>query len=284
MSIAATVILFHPSSSVPGNIQSYSPFVDKVYIIDNSEETAETRVPGISRIPRCVYLHDGENKGIAARLNQACALAKADGYTHLLTMDQDSAFKTGDIKTYLTCIDAFPGKDRVAMFGVEFMEEHQLPGACQPQETEHLITSGSILNLAADAGGFDEHLFIDMVDTEYCYKSIIAGYKIIQFKNILLEHRLGTTVYKKSVKNLRYTPRNLHAPVRIYYIVRNYLYLKSKYGQRFGEDIARNRQSVLNRIKNNLLYNRQRLSVLKYIIRGITDFNRNRMGKINSLP
>src|SRR5437016_4565785 len=98
------------------------------------------------------------------------------------------------------------------MFGVEFMEEQALPGPCHPQETEHLITSGSIINLAARTGGFDEHLFIDMVDIEYCYKSIAAGYKIIQFKNILLEHRLGTTVYKKSVKNLQRTARNLHAP------------------------------------------------------------------------
>jgi len=250
--------------------------------MDNSEKPD----PDISRLLQqlrgCVYIHDGENKGIAARLNQACKLARHDGYPLLLTMDQDSAFANENITSYLNCIRQFNGREQVAMFGIEYEQASATAADCAAEETDHLITSGSIVNLDLfDAiGGFDENLFIDEVDLEYCYKSIMVGYKIVQLKNIQMAHRLGTMVNKRSLKNLRITPRTLHAPVRVYYMTRNYLYLKAKYERFFPINTARSQKALLNRIKNNLLYNNRRWAVLRYLLKAIADFRNKNMGKI----
>ena len=282
MNIAATVILYYPSMDVLANIQSYVSFAGRLYVMDNSEKAD----PGISRrlqeLRDCVYIHDGENKGIAARLNQACRLARHDGYSSLLTMDQDSAFTHENITGYLRCIQQFSGREQVAMFGVEYEGAPAIATDCAAEEIDHLITSGSIVNLDLfDAvGGFDENLFIDGVDQEYCYKSIVAGYKIVQLKNIQMAHTLGTVVSKRSLKNLRMTPRTLHTPVRLYYIMRNHLYLKAKYGQFFPINTARNQKELFNRIKNNLLYNNRRWKVLRYLLKARADFRNKNMGKI----
>lgn len=91
------------------------------------------------------------------------------------------------------------------MFGVNFEQDIQaglLP--CTPVFSTALITSGTLLNLSLfqKIGGFDENLFIDAVDHEYTIKSLLTGYKIIQFPCIQLTHQIGTLVKRASIKTL----------------------------------------------------------------------------------
>src|SRR3954467_15747776 len=97
MKIGAVVILYNPGEEVVDNIQSYLPYVEKVYVIDNSEKQREELVSKILSLPNVTYLSDGENKGIAVRLNHASIMAIAEGFEWLLTMDQDSYFDKCDI-------------------------------------------------------------------------------------------------------------------------------------------------------------------------------------------
>ena len=102
--IASIFILYNPLQTVESNIASIQPFIAKVYLADNSEHVWPHCEKLQCNFPEMEYLHDGENKGIAARLNQICELAIQEGYNWLLTMDQDSYFSENEIKKYFTTI------------------------------------------------------------------------------------------------------------------------------------------------------------------------------------
>ena len=167
------------------------------------------------------------------------------------------------------------------MFGITHSEKSSLKGVCDIKKVNTLITSGSIINLSIfrKLDGFDENLFIDLVDTDYCFAALKAGYNIVEMSNIFMEHSIGNIVKKKSLKNFKVTNRSLHAPLRIYYMVRNFLYLKKKYGPLFKADFKIYQADLFNRIKNNLIYNKQRGRVLIVIFRALIDFYQNKMGK-----
>jgi rhamnosyltransferase len=282
MNIAAVVILYYPDHLVIENIRSYCSFVHTVYIIDNSETALPDMAAAVRQhIPNGVYMADGRNEGISKRLNQACAQARAAGSQYLLTMDQDSRFEPESIQHYFRCFSSFPGSDTVAMYGVQYEQPSWSSAVCNGVPCTRLITSGSLVNLALTdtIGGFNEALFIDMVDFEYGYRSMMKGYRLIQFNNIHLNHSLGSSRFSTTGNNTGKKKRTLHAPIRLYYMVRNYLYIKKRYRQHFPQEIMHNRQAVMNMVKNNLLLNKKRWQVLRYVWQAVRDYKRMKMGK-----
>lgn len=70
-------------------------------------------------------------------------------------------------------------------------------------------------------------MFIDEVDTEFCYRSQKAGYKIIEFPNVIMKHSLGDRTYHYFLGR-KYNTLN-HNAIRKYYITRNKIYMIKKY-------------------------------------------------------
>jgi len=281
MKIAAVVILYDPVKDVIRNINSYSEAIDLLYIVDNSTHPSiEIHASFIGK-QKVLYLHDGENKGIAFRLNQVIKMAKDHEYDWLLTMDQDSLFSSQTFLTYLNCVRKFEQKENVSMFGTNHAEKITTNDFCNSISVKHLITSGSLLNLKAESkiGGFDENLFIDEVDFEYCLRSVLNGFQVIQFTDIFLQHNLGETVYRRSFKTTKPSSRVLHSPQRLYYMTRNFFYVEAKYKLAFPDEMRERRKILLNRIKNNVFYHKQRFRILKYVMKGFWDYRKKRMGK-----
>lgn len=282
MTISGVVILYNPDEDVVQRIQTYLQILHKLYIIDNSEKSSKEMLHSLLNDDRVVYFHDGVNAGIAKRLNQVAKKAIEDGSTWLLTMDQDSYFDKEALDNYIKAVSSYSNQQQVSMFGIEYDERLVLnkKGFSYKQVT-HLITSGSLVNLELFPviGDFDEKLFIDHVDHEYCFRSIVKGYGIIKFDNISLNHSLGLVSQHRSLKNLKLTPRALHTPVRIYYMTRNFLYLNRIHKSSFPEEMVAFRKHLFNRIKNNLVYNKKRHLVLRYIVKGVLDFQAGKMGK-----
>jgi rhamnosyltransferase len=281
ISVAAVVILYYPNEKTGQFIQSYLSYVQKLFVMDNSEKISaigET-LKGFDKV---VFIHDGENKGLSYRLNIACKMAVDDGFDFLLTMDQDSYFENQHIENYLKCLEAYNNKGRVAMFGVNYINESINSNTCAAEAINYLITSGSIVNLQAFllTGGFDENLFIDEVDLEYCYNARSKGLEIVRFNNIFLHHSLGVMTTGISFKTFKRTPRRLHSPIRVYYMLRNYLYVKKKYPQLHKLDGDERRRGLFVRIKNNLIYGKKKLLLIRLLIKGYLDFKNNKMGKI----
>lgn len=281
MRIACVTILFNPSTEeVVKNISSYIDFVNELYIVDNSLNENSIIKEKLTQ-PNVFYLHDGENKGLATRLNTISQTVYNKGFEWILTMDQDSFFDKADIFNYFKIIENYENRNITAMFGVNYIKS--LVKKDSIEECAYLITSGSILNLSLfkKIGFFDENLFIDWVDSEYCYRSLLNGFKLIKCYGIYLNHNLGDIKMGRSFKSGKLTPRTLHNPLRMYYLVRNYFYILQKLPQLSPAVKKEMRKNLLIRIKNNLLYNK-RLAVIKYIVKGYFDFRNNKMGKLTN--
>ena len=282
MKLGAVVILYHPDGSLKDRLLTYLPYVEKLFIFDNSENTVPRDLLADLPSPDKVsYYTDNENRGIAVRLNQAIQMAINEQFDWLLTMDQDSYFANHNFSNFLTCLKNYPENNNVAVFGVQYLDAALQAAACHAVTTNHLITSGSILNLSLFPliGNFDEKLFIDQVDSEYCYRAILKSYKIVQFENIYLQHNLGQQSIHRSLKSFKKTKRSLHSPLRLYYMTRNYFYMRAKFQKHFPAEIGELKEDLLVRIKNNFLYSSQKLSLIRNILLGIVDYKRGNMGK-----
>lgn len=280
MNIAGVVILYHPDIQLLSeNIKTYVQGLKQLYVYDNSE----IKTPGIEEAliklhPSIQYHYFNANEGIAKRLNRAVEEATRNNYDYLLTMDQDSSFKEGDFEKYKLQIQA-SAYSNVAQFGVN-CQPHFTIVKDQPEEVLTLITSGSIVNLSLikNIGPFNEALFIDFVDAEFSYRVIRSGYINLMFSNIILNHALGKLIEGRSLVNFKKTLRITHSPIRVYYIIRNGLYLLFK-----AKDLtATMKKDVLRCIKilkNDLIYNPALASVYIHLFSGIFDFLRGKMGK-----
>jgi rhamnosyltransferase len=258
--IAATVVLYHPDErEVLYNIHSYLRYVELLIVVDNTEVPDTNLGEQIKSAGAAIrYLANNENKGIAVALNMAAQIAFNEGYTWLLTMDQDSYFDKEEIEKYLSNFrELFQAQRNIAVVAPSHEKgaANAMTGAVFAEVTT-VITSGSLMQLSLwhEAGGFCEKLFIDEVDHEYCYRLIEKGYTIVQFPNILLNHRLGTTRTGGYLGTVAKRERVIHSPRRVYFMVRNYLYVRKLYRRSFVAEFKRRDKEVLNRIKNNLFF------------------------------
>ena len=279
--IAAVVVIYNPDKKFINNIYTYFNQVSLLIIIDNSENTDTSFYETLQDDERIKFIINNENTGIAKAINTGVQLAASNGFQWALTMDQDSFFEKKMIEKYFEEFNSLPEKNKVAVIGpvTDKAEDNNSTGKIK--KVTSLITSGSLINtlIFTRAGGYNEKLFIDEVDHEYCYRANLLGYSILQFKDVLLEHSLGSQLSVKTISG-KNKIKSFHSPVRLYYIVRNCCYIISVYKSLFPEEIKLKRKDLLVRIKNNLLYGPKKLSSLKYIIRGFIHYKRNRFGKL----
>ncbi|HZY80863.1 MAG TPA: glycosyltransferase [Cyclobacteriaceae bacterium] len=147
------------------------------------------------------------NIGIAAALNIGLKKAIDENYDWLLTMDQDSVFEPGALENLKQA--AFSCDEKTAWVSPTHITQ-------KGKSAHRLVamTSGSMLRVSAckQIGLFEEKLFIDSVDNEYCLRLRKSGFKIHRVDNSVLTHSLGP-----------------HNAARRYYITRNMLYVMFKY-------------------------------------------------------
>lgn len=284
MRIAALVILYRPDEYVVSNIKTYYDYVGKVIVFDNTE-TEPLLKQELLKLPKIEFYHDYKNEGIAKRLNEGAAMAIKQHFNWVFTMDQDSKFSEEAIKNYLKCFHQFENKEDVDIFGTKHNRLIKTSSEkCKPTEIHELITSGSLLNLQSykTIGSFDEALFIDSVDHDYCIRAKLKGFCLIEFSNINLFHEVGKQVYKSSVKTffLLKKKKEIHSPLRCYYMYRNLLYLEKKYKDATGTIMKTVRKIVINQIKACIFYGRDTVKVIRYLFAAYQDFKMMKMGKI----
>lgn len=280
MKLFGTVILYNPNEDIVENIHSYIENIDKLYIVDNSDIKNQSLIKQIKDISdKCIYIDNNGNQGIAHALNIGAELAMQDSASWLLTMDQDSRFNNYDFVKFIEEADL----DNAFM---------QKIGIISPKyyENEHLfkfydfitITSGSLINLEIffKMNGFDNNLFIDSVDTEYCLRLNIAGYKIKRVSNILLNHHLGNiTTHKFLWKTIRTTN---HSHTRRYYMTRNRFYIWGLYKNIFLEYVKFEKLITLKEFIKIILFEKDKWLKIKFSIKGYLDYKNNKFGKLNN--
>jgi len=282
--IGGCVILYHPDKSVTANIATWYPDVDVMFMIDNSpQQHPELAVQQPDFNPGKIHYHwMGGNKGVASALNVACRLALQQECNWLLTMDQDSHFHHKGLAGMIARIDAIEAANipvgiisPAHLISEHFMEEE----VGNYKEVKYEMTSGNLLNLRAwqTVGSFEDKLFIDCVDMDYCLRLRKAGFRIIQVNGVHLQHSLGNFQVRK-VAGIKMGISN-HSPERKYYITRNKMYTLKKY---FGFDpafcllVVRSMFGDLIRI---IFFEKQKSLKLRAVLTGIGHWMIDRYGR-----
>jgi rhamnosyltransferase len=228
--IATVVVTFRPERAVIHKILGYAKFLDFVIVADNTDN--EDLSDSFKQQPKVEYIDLAGNQGIAKALNVAADRALELGYSWLLMLDQDSVLSEAIFLSLKNQVTIRTTTDIGIVSANQVSKESDLkPNVVSPEITEvdRLMTSGSVLNLDAyrKCGRFEEDLFIDHIDHEYCLRLQRHGYRTIQCSNIVLDHALGevreATVFGRPVTFID------HKPFRSYYFVRNGLYVGTKF-------------------------------------------------------
>lgn len=282
--IAGCVVLFHPDNNVPDNISTYISGLDLLLLMDNSPEqhsVIKDQLPDSEK--KIIYCPLEGNKGIAYALNKAAELALDKGCNWLLTMDQDSHFKPGEFEILAGAINEVQQLYMKPAIITPFQQVHaRFPERSDSRFSElgSAMTSGNLLNLQAWllAGPFEDKLFIDYVDHEYCLRLRKHGYSIIQVNEIRLVHSLGYFELRKFFgKTIGISNHN---PLRRYYIQRNGLYTVFKYmffDRKITWFILKGMITDFFRV---LLFEKQKGKKIMAMIRGTRDAIRGKFGKI----
>lgn len=230
--IVAGIVLYNPDiARLSQNIHAIWDQVDKVYLVDNASSNLVEIEKLINEFSNICVLKNTENFGIAKALNQICGMAARDGNDWILTLDQDTICPKEIIKSFVpyTC------ESSVGIICPQFMiaEQTNKPiskGMGLVETIELCITSASLTRLAAweSMQGFNEWLFIDCVDYDYCIRLRIAGYKILRLNKVIIDHQVGNYAQRKLVFGKSVSLYN-HSSFRNYYIVRNNIYMMRKY-------------------------------------------------------
>lgn len=276
------VVLYNPDEDVIDNIKTYLNQIDKLFIIDNSDQKTLLYKELLSKLTGCEYISNNDNLGIAAALNIGAKKGIEQGYDFILTMDQDSRVPENIIQEIFYYTDKY--NYDINTIGIISPFHYDNPWMVVPSndidEMLYVMTSGNLLNLKAfkSVGDFSEELFIDRVDDEYCMRLLMNGYKVLRINKILLPHKLGN-ISKGSILGRIQTFTN-HSPVRRYYITRNSLYVVKKYKDHFPQYKIIELKSFFYEFSKILLFEREKIKKIIMIFKGIYHYKKGITGKL----
>lgn len=291
-SVAAVIITYNVENDFKERINKLKGKVDEIIVVDNDSK-AETinMLKELEKEVTVIYLED--NKGIASALNKGIKYSIEKGYNWILTLDHDSIITDNMIKNMLTCYEGLNNelKEKVAMLVPVHVEEKEYQNGSNINEEKASnsyievlteITSGALTKaeIYKNVGMYDEKLFIDLVDHDYCLSLNKKGFKIIQVNNATLIHNLGESV-KKSVLGLKMIPTN-HSPLRRYYMSRNRHYIWDKYKEDFPSWVLTDKRRFITENLKIVLFEDNKIEKFKYIKKGIKDYRNNIFGKFNN--
>jgi rhamnosyltransferase len=243
--IASITVAFNPEPDrILAQLDALADQVDDVIIVDNaSRQPAEELVAHCHRPVHLLRLD--ANAGMARGMNLGIREARRLGARYVLLLDHDSVPQPGMIAALGEAMEeAARGPQPVAAVGPRIRDprdpreypfirlrwlrnEHR---TCRAGEAivpcDFLISSGVMLRLEAlDAiGDFDESLFIDNVDLEWCFRARRLGFALYGACAAVLDHRLGDE-RKRVCKGVELV---VHPPERTYYMTRNRLRLYAR--------------------------------------------------------
>lgn len=304
---SAGIVLFHPEKKrLFKNVDIINAEVDNIYIYNNGAD--KSIIEELIKNAKVIMLGDGKNIGIASAMNRIFEAAKKNNDEWLVTFDQDSISDNELIREYKRIIGFYP---KAAIFCPQVIDSRRKftkpVNSKKIEKVDRCITSASCTRINAwdDVDGFDDFLFIDLVDNDFCKKLVIKKWKIYKLNSVILDQEFGDIQLKdeKTVKRiigisefvrnklkLTYLADNIGKlsyrkkvnPMRVYYSNRNIIYLNKKYCNYggIGYDSYRCKSYLGFLIVFNLasfLRGRDKKRIFSAIIHGIRDGRKSRV-------
>ncbi len=294
--VHAVIVTFNPDTDLLSRqIDALLNQVHTVWVVDNaSVKRPELQAYGC----QVNQINFPENRGVGSALNAGLAQALAYGASYALLMDQDSIPAT-DMVSHLQEMAVMAEKAgmKLAAVGSSYGDDFQLTqngfvrlgwlgyvrtpcdGREACVEVDFLISSGTLMSLRAlqSIGFMDESLFIDHVDTEWCFRAKAKGYRLFGACSARMVHSLGNE--RRRFWFGRWRIVSFHAPFRYYYICRNSLLLLQKpylpWRWRIAECLR-----LLRVLYFYALFSEQRICCIKMMMRGLRDGLHGKTGKL----
>jgi len=261
----------------------------RVILVDNTE--APYLESG--KLPDgCTLITVGYNSGIAHAQNVGVAAARAAGASVLVFFDQDSRIEPGFLDCLVStvkiglpvivsplCVDDVTGSAlpsvRLNRYGLP-IPVHQANSSCR-YPVDIVISSGTAATREVFdlAGGFDDGLFIDFVDVEWCLRCRSKQIPIYVVPMAVMRHSIGT-------KQVRVGPLTIlvHNSTRCYYQIRNCLLLFRKphipllFAVQQLASLALSRMIYLFLVKDRFSYLKSYLFAVRDGLKGVTGARR----------
>jgi rhamnosyltransferase len=267
--LLAGIVTYNPDiERLRENLDAIAPQVDRVLVVDNGSKNIGA-VAELCGSYSASVIRNGENRGVAAALNQMATKAQVLGADWLLTLDQDSVCGQGLVADY----ERHSGDLGVASMTCRITDRNFKYEEPANKYVDFCITSGNYINLAEwrRLGGFDECLFIDKVDTDYCYRLRLDGKRILYVPSSGILHEVGKSTQERNLLGKRFVVFN-HSAFRVYYIVRNQVYFARKHRATLGEfRYHRYARTAWTRILVYFLCEDNKLAKLRQWARGLRD-------------
>ena len=271
-------VTYNPDQSVLDNLKtSYYPHL----IVDNSEKPPQWLKEYCNEY-NIDYIWLNGNFGIAKALNIGAQYAINKEFDYIVTMDQDSELTDELLLDMTNYISQSQNEEQVAVFSPRHVNSGAEFQAAKEDVTNdfYSMSSGNFVNLSIwrILGGFDEKLFIDMVDVDYYVRALISNYQVLTIQRIFMMHQMGTNLQNKKFFKYRFDVWN-HNNVRKYYQARNFLYVYNKYYKQLPE-LSFFKKIILKTPISIILFESNKFSKLYCYVRGCIDFKRGKFGKI----
>lgn len=247
VSTASITVTYNPDPArLSEQVRALRDQVDHIIFVDNGSATpVGDTLPASDGGPPIEVIGLHENRGVASALNIGVRQARVRGAAFVLLLDHDSIPAPGMVAALLAahgrCADS-PGTPGVAAVGprVNDMRDHlEYPfirmgwthnrhlrcgsEAAHVVACDFLISSGTLVPMASfsTVGDFDESLFIDSVDLEWCCRARSRGLALYGVCAARLDHWLGDHRHRV-LGNMHLV---VHSPQRVYYMTRNRMLL-----------------------------------------------------------
>jgi len=234
MKLLGIVVLYYPDEKLIDNILSYLPFLDKLIIWENTPENSQKTIDFKDNFLQSKILKWGENSnvGLGVAFNKAVEYGEREGFTHLLTMDQDSSFLKGDFEKYVNFIENRPNDNSNCFYIPNYLVNETLfyNQDLNFEYVDSYMTSGTIypVSLFNKIGLFRADFFVDTIDIEYGLRAKKNKISIVAVHFVVLHHGAGYQKKKRRFLWKIFFP-NEYSPVRSYYIIRNALITFKEY-------------------------------------------------------
>lgn len=145
MKICGVVIWYNPDDIF--NIYSYINDIERLFIIDNSENENLDKYKLLDKNYKITYIWNKENLGIAKALNIGIKEAMKEKYDFILTMDQDSEYEVGAFNRYIDFIKNDKEENIGIYASIPLISKKKYIFDEKYKYAEVAMTSGSIVNL-----------------------------------------------------------------------------------------------------------------------------------------
>lgn len=221
--------------------------VNLVIIVDNHSKNISEIKNLCNEISKCILIPLDDNYGIAYAQNKGIEFSIKKNASHIILFDQDSNISDNFINGLLLAEkELLLSGENVAAVGPEFYDEStgyqykntymkNIPilkglllgkNSCTIDtphlESYFLIASGCLIrtSVLSSVGFMDSNLFIDNVDSEWCFRAQSMNFKVFTTKYSIMSHNIGEGKVNILGKKIA-----IHSNIRKYYNTRNNLYL-----------------------------------------------------------